>query len=111
MVSYGILEKMIEVHLEYVIDRVTKKGNGEVEILAIGYTSEDAVKAVSSEMDIIMKQVPPEIKQMIEQQFKMFGKQTKPMIKFIVSEEEYADGSWRVGNTIDIIIRERKKKE
>ena len=97
--------------MEYVIEKTTKKESGEVEILAIGYTSDDAVKAVSSEMEMVMRQVPPEIKQMIEQQFKMFGKQTKPMIKFVISKEEYDDGSWRVGDTIDIVVRERKEKE
>ncbi len=102
---------MIEVHLEYVIDRVTKKRNDEVEILAFGYTSEDAVKATSSEMEMIKKTVPPEIKQMLSQQSKLFEKQTKPMLKFTISEKEYTEGNWKVGDTIDIVVRERKEKE
>lgn len=102
---------MVEIKLEYLVEKITKRDSGEVEILAVGYTPEEAIKATSSEMDMIMKQVPPEIKQMIEQQFKMFGKQTKPMIKFIVSEAEYAKGGWRVGDAIDIIIKEKTKKE
>jgi len=104
------MKKMVEIKLEYVIDRITRKDNGEVEILAFGYTSEDAVRAISSQMEMIMESVPPEMRQMLEQQSKMFEKQTKPMIKFCISAEEYAKGNWKVGNTLDIIIRERENE-
>ena len=61
---------MVEINLEYVIEKITKKDNGEVEILAFGYTSESAVRAVSSQMEMIMESVPPEMRQMLEQQSK-----------------------------------------
>jgi len=101
---------MVEINLEYVIEKITKKDNGEVEILAFGYTSESAVRAVSSQMEMIMESVPPEMRQMLEQQSKMFEKQTKPMLKFCISAKEYSEGSWKVGETLDIIIREREEK-
>ncbi|KAA0002334.1 MAG: hypothetical protein FE048_04030 [Thermoplasmata archaeon] len=102
---------MVEVNLEYVIEKITKKDNGEVEILAFGYTSEGAVRAVSSQMEMIMESVPPEMRQMLEQQSKMFEKQTKPMLKFCISAKEYAEGNWKVGDTLDTIIRERGERE
>ena len=98
---------MQEIQLEYVIEKVTKKGNGEVEILAYGFSTDDAVRAISPEMELIMKTVPPEMQQILSQQSQMFKKQTKPLLKFCISDKEYAEGSWRVGDTIDAIVRER----
>ena len=103
------MRKMVEIHLEYVIEKVEKKDN-DVEIFAVGYTPKDAVKAVSPQMEMIMDAMPPEMREMMEKQTKIFEEQEKPIIKFYISAEEYSEGNWKVGNTLDIIIQERREE-
>ena len=103
-----IYDKMVEIHLEYVIEKVEKKDNGNVEIFAVGYTPKDAIKAISPQMEMIMNAMPPEMRQMMEKQTKLFEEQEKPIIKFYISAKEYSEGKWKVGNTLDIIIQERE---
>ena len=99
---------MVEIKLEYIIEKITQKDNGEIEILAFGLTSDNLVRPISSEMEMVMRSVPPEMKQMMEQQSKMFEKQMKPMLRFTISPEEYATGKWRVGDALVVLVHEKK---
>ena len=98
---------MVEIKLEYIIEKITQKTNGDVEILAFGYSSNDVVKPVSSEMEMIMRNVPPEMKQMMDQQSKMFEKQMKPMLRFTITPEQYSTGRWRVGDALETVVKEK----
>ena len=101
---------MVEIKLEYIIEKITQKDNGEIEVLAFGLTSDNLVRPISQEMEMVMRSVPPEMKQMMEQQSRMFEKQMKPMLRFTISAQEYATGKWRVGDSLEVNVQEKKER-
>ncbi|MEA2054519.1 MAG: hypothetical protein U9O96_05320 [Candidatus Thermoplasmatota archaeon] len=93
---------------DYVIEKVTKLENGEVEILATGVSSENIATAVNSDMEMLMRSIPPQMRELMNQQQKMFQEMQKPMIKFRITGEEYSQGRWKVGDMIEVAITERE---
>ena len=47
------------VKFEYIIDKVTKLENGEVEIIATGISSENIATTINPEMEMLMRSIPP----------------------------------------------------
>ncbi len=96
----------MKVKLEFVIEKVTRLDSGEVEIIAMGITPEHIATSISPEMEMLMRSIPPQMQDLINQQQKMFQNTQRPMIKFRITKEEYSQGAWRVGDTIEVTIRE-----
>lgn len=98
---------MMKVKFEYAIEKITKLENGEVEIIATGISTENIATTISPEMEILMKSIPPQMHDLINQQQKFFQNSQRPVLKFRLTEEEYNSGNWRVGETIDVMVAER----
>ncbi|RLF62965.1 MAG: hypothetical protein DRN33_05005 [Thermoplasmata archaeon] len=95
------------VKFEYIIDKVTKLDNGEVEIIATGISSENIATTISPEMEMLMRSIPPQMRELMNQQQKMFQEMQKPMIKFRITGEEYSEGRWKVGDMVEVTIAEK----
>jgi hypothetical protein len=96
----------MSIEFEYVVDKIMKMDNGEVEIIATGISTENIAKTVNPEMEMLMKSIPPQLGELMNQQTKIFQNVHKPMIKFRLTEKEYKEGNWKVGETIEVTIRE-----
>ena len=97
----------MKIKFEYVIEKVTKLENGEIEVVSTGVSTEYIATSTSSEMEILMKSIPPQMQDLINQQQKYFQNAQRPVLKFRLTEEEYSTGNWRVGKTIDVTVEER----
>ncbi len=97
----------MKVKFEYVIDKVTKLENGEVEILATGISSENIAMPINPEMEMLMNSIPPQMRELMNQQQRMFQDMQKPMIKFRITSEEYDSGRWKVGDAVEVSIAEK----
>lgn len=96
----------MEVKFEYVIEKITKLNNDELEVIAIGVSTENIATSVNPEMEMVMRSIPPQMQDLMNQQQKMFKNTQKPMIKFRLTQEEYRQGKWRVGDILDVKIEE-----
>jgi len=97
----------MKVDFDYVIEKITKLDNGEVEILATGISSDNIATSVNPEMEMLMNSIPPQMRDLMNQQQRMFQEMQKPMIKFRITGEEYAQGRWKVGDMVEISVAER----
>ena len=96
----------MSVKFEYVIEKITKLDNGEIEVLATSISSENIATPVNPDIDMLMKNIPPQLQELMSQQRKMFQNTQRPIMKFRLTEKEYNEGKWRVGETIEVTITE-----
>jgi hypothetical protein len=94
----------MQVKFEYTIEKVKKLDNGEIEIVATGVSTESIATSVSPEMEMIMRSIPPQMQDLINQQQKLFQNSQRPLLKFRLTAEEYASGVWRVGDTLAVTV-------
>lgn len=97
----------MRVTFEYVVEKVTKLENGEVEIVATGISSEHIATAVNPEMETLMRSIPPQMREMLNQQQKMFQDMQKPLLKFRITEQQYVRGDWKVGSVVEVAVAEQ----
>jgi len=96
----------MKVKLEFVIEKVAKLGNNQVEIIALGIANDTVVQPSSPESMMLIQIIPPELREMLNQQSKMMRDREKPSIRFIITENEYSEGNWKVGDILSIDIME-----
>jgi hypothetical protein len=96
----------MSVKFEYVIEKITKLDNGEIEVLATSISSENIATPINPDIDMLMKNIPPQLQELMSQQRKMFQNTQRPLMKFRLTEKEYNEGKWRVGETIEVTITE-----
>lgn len=96
----------MKVKLEFVIEKVAKLGNNQVEIIALGIANDTVVQPSSPESMMLIQIIPPELREMLNQQSKMMRDREKPFIRFIITENEYSEGNWKVGDILSIDIME-----
>ena len=97
----------MQVAFEYVIEKVTKLENGEVEILATGVAPENIATAINPDVEIVMQSIPPQMREMMNQQQKMFQDIQRPLIKFRITEQQYIRGDWKVGGVVEVKVTEQ----
>jgi hypothetical protein len=97
----------MKVTFEYIIEKATKLENGEIEIMATGMAPENIATAVNPEVEIVMQSIPPQMREMMNQQQKMFKDMQKPMIKFRITEQQYSQGDWKVGGIVEVTVTEQ----
>ncbi len=96
------------VKFEYILDKVTKMENGEIEVIATGISSDNIATSVSPEMEMLMRSIPPQMKELMNQQQKMFQDVQKPLIKFRITGVEYSTGRWKVGDMVEVAVTEKE---
>ena len=102
-----IVALSMNVTFEYLIEKVTKLVNGEVEILATGVAPENIATAVNTDMETIIRSIPPQMRDLMNQQQKMFQDTQKPLLKFRITEQQYIRGNWKVGSVVEVAVTER----
>lgn len=97
----------MRITFEYVIEKVSKLENGEVEIVATGISSDSIATAVNPEMETLMRSIPPQMRELLNQQQKMFQDMQKPLLKFRITEQQYVQGNWKVGEVVEVAVTEQ----
>jgi len=97
----------MKVKLEFVVEKVERMDNNEVEIIALGTTAgETLMQSQNPESAMMLQMMPPELREMLTHQLRMVRDSEKPFIRFVITESEYNEGSWKVGDTISVDITE-----
>jgi hypothetical protein len=101
----------MQVIFEYVIEKVTRLENGEVEILATGVSPENIATAINPDVEVVMQSIPSQMREMMNQQQKMFQDMQKPMLKFRITEQQYTRGDWKVGGIVEVSVTEQESEK
>jgi len=105
-----IIALSMNVTFEYLIEKVTRLENGEVEILATGVASENIATAVNTDMETIIRSIPPQMRDLMNQQQKMFQDTQKPLLKFRITEQQYIRGNWKVVSVVEVAVTEQESE-
>jgi len=100
----------MKVTFEYLIEKVIKLENGEVEVIATGVAPENIATAVNTDMETIIRSIPPQMRDLMNQQQKMFQDTQKPILKFRITEQQYIRGDWKVGSVVEVTVTEQESE-
>ena len=86
----------------FVIEHVEKLPDERVGIIATEAGNRNII--VEGGDNTMLAMLPPQIRQIMDEQYKMIQKSSQPFIKFAITSEEYHNGNWKVGDAIKVTI-------